>query len=348
MLTIDGSGGGGQLLRTALSLSTLTDTPFRITDIRGARPNPGLRPQHLAAVETVGAFCDAEVDGAALESETLTFQPGSISRTDLQATVGTAGSVTLVFDTILPIAAIADQPVTVTATGGTDVKWAPTVGYYQLVKRPLLADHGVTLGIDVARSGFYPAGGGEAMVRITPGRLTPFALDTRGDLHRLDIYSKASEDLEDAEVATRQARHVQDTLADAGYPVEVRSIDYVSSASPGSSVVIRGEYDDTVVGFDAIGEPGKPSETVAEEAIEEFSSFHETSAAVDRFMADQLMVLLAVVGGHIHVPEVTDHVRTNLEIINTFGSDMHVDTSDETSVLRASADAMDLAVPTEE
>ena len=338
MLTLDGAGGGGQILRTALSLATITDTPVRIENIRGGRPEPGLKPQHLTAVDLVAELCDAEVDGAELGADSLTFQPGETRRRSLQAAVGTAGSLTLLFDTVLPIAATYDEPFELTATGGTNVKWAPTIEYQQLVKEPLLANWGVDATIALSKTGFYPAGGGEATLRTTPGSLSPIELETRGELEDVEIYSKASEDLTDPEVADRQASHAKDELEAAGFPATVQRVDYVSTASTGSSLLLRGVYEQSVVGFDALGERGRTSETVAEGAVQQFTAFHDTDGAVDVHMADQLMPFLALASGRVQIPAVSAHVESNLDVIGAFGSDLRLDRQDDgTAVLEASS-----------
>ncbi|WP_340099285.1 RNA 3'-terminal phosphate cyclase [Salinibaculum salinum] len=337
MLTIDGAAGGGQLLRTALSLSTITDTPFRIDDIRGNRPNPGLRPQHLSTVELVADLCDAETDGVELGADALTFEPGDTRRTDLSAEVGTAGSLTLLFDTVLPIGLTADDPIRVTASGGTNVKWSPTIEYHQYVKLPLLARYGIDASLELGRTGFYPAGGGSATFETMPWTRQALEIDARGSLERVEIHSKASEDLEDSSVADRQASHAADLLGVGGFPVSVEDVAYVPSDSPGSSILLRGVYDRTLAGFDSLGERGLPSEDVAEAAVAQFLSFHSTSSPVDAHMADQLMVPLALAGGRVTIPEVTEHVRTNLDLISVFGSDMHLSgESTETPTLVAS------------
>ena len=338
MLTVDGTAGGGQLLRTALSLSTITDTPFRIEDIRGARPNPGLEPQHLAAVRVVANYCDAAVEGAELGADALTVRPGDERRTSLDVDIGTAGSVTLLFDAVLPIAVTGDEPLELTATGGTDVKWAPTVDYHRLVKLPLLADCGVEADVDPTRTGFYPAGGGEATLRAAPSSLSPLVLDRRGDLERVGIYSKAAASLADREVADRQAGRASEALVTAGLPAEVRRVEYVEADSPGSSLLLRGVYEEGLVGVDALGERGRSSKTVAEDAVREFRGVHATDAAVDPFMADQLLVVLALAGGRVRIPTLTDHVRTNLDLLTQFGIDVGADRrADGTVLLEASA-----------
>jgi RNA 3'-terminal phosphate cyclase (ATP) len=338
MLVVDGAEGGGQLLRTALSLSTVTGTPFRIEAIRGERPNPGLKPQHLTAVEVVAELCDAEVAGAELGADSLTFRPGDERRTSLRADIGTAGSVTLLFDTVLPIAVVGDEPCRLTATGGTDVKWSPTVEYHRSVKLPLLATQGVDAAIDLSKTGFYPAGGGEATLQVTPASLSPFDLARRGDLDGVELYSKASESLADRNVADRQAAHAREELDAAGVSATVQRVEYVETASAGSSLLLRADYERTVAGFDALGERGRTSEAVAEDAVRRFTAFHDTDAAVDPHMGDQLLVVLALVGGCIRIPALTDHVRTNLALLDRFGSDVDIDrAADGTHLVEANA-----------
>jgi len=322
MLELDGSDGGGQLLRTALSLAVVTDTPFRIESVRGDRPTPGLAAQHLAAVNLATTYCDAETTGAELGSETVTFEPGDRRRSSLTAGIDTAGSVTLLCDTILPIAAVADDPVRLRATGGTDVKWAPTAAYYRFVKLPLLAAHGVDADFDLEATGFYPAGGGEVTLTVTPSSLSRFALDSRGDLERVDIYAKASTDLAEEEVADRQASHAETRLDGMDIPVDVASVDYVETPSVGSSLLLRATHERTVAGFSALGERGRTAEDVADAAGDAFDRFHAGNAPVDEHMADQLLVLLALSGGEIRISRLTEHARTNLDLITAFGSDI--------------------------
>lgn len=322
MLELDGSDGGGQLLRTALSLAVVTDTPFRIESIRGDRPTPGLAAQHLAAVNVAAAYCDAEVEGAELGAEAVTFEPGDRRRASVTAHVDTAGSVTLLCDTILPIAAVADHPVRLRATGGTDVKWAPTAAYYESVKLPLLAAQGVDADFDLETTGFYPAGGGEVTLTVTSSSPSRFALGARGDLEGVDIYSKATTDLAEREVADRQAAHAEQRLDGMGVPADVTSVDYVEAASTGSALLVRSTYERTVAGFSALGERGRTAEDVADDAVDAFDRFRAGSAPVDEHMADQLLVLLALAGGEIRIPRMTAHVRTNLNLVAAFGSDI--------------------------
>jgi len=341
MLTIDGSNGGGQLLRTGLALAVRTDTPLRFESIRGSRPDPGLRPQHLAAVELLADYCDADLEGARLDSETLVFEPGESRTQTLSADIPTAGSATLLLDAVLPLATAIDAPLTVTATGGTDVKWSPPVAYVRHVKLPLLARFGLDAALERSSVGYYPAGGGEVTFRLSPSSLSPIELDERGSLAAVDVYSKASTDLEDSDVADRQADRASDRLDAADVPLGERAVEYVETDSTGSSITVRARYDRTLAGFDALGEPGRPSETVADMAVDDFERFHGTRAAVDRHMADQLLVFLALAGGRIAIPEATDHVRTHRSLLAEFGYDVSLESEGGTVTLASSGDSAD-------
>jgi RNA 3'-terminal phosphate cyclase (ATP) len=333
MLEIDGSAGGGQIVRTALSLSALSGTAVRIENVRGDRPTPGLRPQHLAAVEATAALCSATVEGGEVESETLVFRPEEVAADDVSVDVGTAGSVALVFDTLLPLAVALDDPATVTVTGGTDTKWAPLVSYLERVKLPLLAEIGLDAEVTVGSRGFYPAGGGRATLTLRPSSLSPLSLTDRGALRRVEVYSTATEELADAEVAERQAAAVAEELdADASVGTEAVSVE---ADSTGSSVLLVAVYENSRAGFSALGEAGKPSEAVAAEAVEAFHRFHEGTAVVDGHFADQSLVFLALASGSVLAPEVTDHVETNRAVIEAFGYDLAVSDGDGGVLLEA-------------
>lgn len=333
MLTIDGRTGGGQLLRTALSLSALTGTPFTIEDVRASRPSSGLKPQHLAAIEAVAEMCDAEVDGATTDSEELSFEPGPLKPTSHDVDIGTAGSVTLLFDAVLPFATGVDTVFELVATGGTDVKWSPTIGYLSQVKLALLAGFSIDAGVELERTGFYPAGGGRAILRVGPSTMEPLDLVERGSLAGVEIYSKASADLADAEVAERQAERAEERLTDRGLPAEASETDYVDSISDGSSLLLRAEYAESIAGFDALGERGKPSETVADEAVDRFLDFHDGPGTVDRHLGDQLLVFLALAGGSVEAARMTDHIASNVSLINRFGFDLRISERADGAVL---------------
>lgn len=325
MLTIDGRTGGGQILRTALTLAALTQTPFRLERVRGAQPEPGLKPQHLAAVRAVADLCGAEVSGAEAGSESLTFQPGSLRPISLEIDIGTAGSITLLFDAVLPLGIQINDAFDLTATGGTDVKWSPTISYFEQVKLALLSRYRFAGAVELERTGFYPAGGGRATLQVNPSTLDTLWLADRGSLDRVEVFSKASAGLEDQAVADRQAKRAAERLEDEGLPVEVSTVEYVTARSDGSALLLRGVYDGALVGFDTLGERGKPSEAVAETATERFLEFHDGRGVVDEHMGDQLLVFLALVGGRIRTPRMTAHLESNAAAIRQFGFDLHLE-----------------------
>ena len=337
MLEIDGSDGGGQLVRTALACSALTGEPFRMTGVRGARPNPGLRPQHLAAVEAVASVCDATVSGAEAGSEELRFDPGPVAGGEYEVAVGTAGSVPLILDAVLPVGYALSGPLSLRTTGGTDVKWAPTADHHRAVKLPLVRRAGLEAEAAVERRGFYPAGGGAATLSLASSDPREIELTERGPLRSLRVASVASESLRKPEVAERQAEAALEALKsrDPTAPVE-STVEYAGSDSPGSAVLVRAEYEDSLAGFDALGERGVPAEEVGEAAADAFAGFDDASeAAVDEHVADQLVLPLAVAGGAVAIPRVTDHVATNVETVRSFGADVRIEGGDRPRLVTA-------------
>lgn len=339
MIELDGSEGGGQFLRSALALSALTGEPFQMTDVRGGRSNPGLRPQHLTAVALLADICDAEVSEVEVGTDEVTFRPEGVRPGTYTADIGTAGSITLLFDTVLPLAVTTPEPLVVTARGGTDVKWSPTAAHYRQVKLRLLCRVGLQAAVEVDRPGFYPAGGGEATLRIGPSDLAGLALSDRrasGDeAIRARVFSLASMDLADQAVADRQADAALEGLEEAGISTIEQTVRYADADSSGSAIAIRLEGGHTLAGFDALGEPGTPSEEVAAQAVTDATAFAETSAAVDRHTADQVLIFLALAGGRVAVPELTDHVATSRALLSAFGLDVAVDEAGGTVVLTA-------------
>lgn len=341
MREIDGGDGGGGIVRTAVALSALSGEAVRVENARDDRPEPGLRPQHVAAVEAVAALCGADVEGAEAGARELVFDPGPLrgrdTGTEVEVAVGTAGSVTLVFDTLLPLSLALDAPAAVTVTGGTDVEWTPPMDYLRGVKLPLLSAAGLSASVSVERPGYYPLGGGEATLSLGPSSLSPLDCAERGPLRRVEVYSRAAAELREADVAERQAAAAREGLeADVGIgaPVGTETA-YAETACPGSSLVVAAVYGNSRVGFGALGEAGKPSEAVAEEALEAFAAFHDGAAAVDRHLADQLLVYLAVAGGEVLAPERTAHVERTVEVLSAFGYDVAVEAHEAGVLLTA-------------
>ncbi|MCU4744066.1 RNA 3'-terminal phosphate cyclase [Natronoglomus mannanivorans] len=341
MHELDGSDAGGQFLRTALSLSAVRGEAVRLENVRGGRSNPGLRPQHLAVLETLAEICDADVSGNELGAETVAFDPGAVTVTGGQYSVeiDTAGSVTLLFDALLPLVTRLESPLSVTATGGTDVAWSPPMDYYRYVKLPLLRRFGLEAAVELDRRGFYPTGGGRATLRLSPSTLAPIRLGeerrTNPEPDYVRVYSTEAAALADSDVASRQAGGALEALSralgdhdhdhDHDLTVRDRVETTAESACPGSAIVLRIDGSNTIAGFTALGEPGKRAERVGEEAADAAKRFLASDAPVDRHMADQLLVFLALAGGRVKIPTVTDHVDSSLALLESMGDELIVD-----------------------
>jgi len=326
MQVVDASRGGGQLVRAAVSFAALTGESVRVVDARTTRDPPGLRAQHVAAIAVTADICTADIEDVSVGATEFTFDPGRPAGGEYDVAIGTAGSITLVFDTVLPLAVTMDEPVAVTVGGGTDVQWAPTLDYYRHVKLPLLRRIGVDASIDLEQRGFYPAGGGRATLHVEPNSRSELDLVDRGDLVGLQVRSTASNALEDATVAERQARVATQHLP-RDVPIET-TVEYVDARSPGSVLDLIAEYEHSRAGFSSLGKRGKPAASVATDAVANLAGFRVSSAAVDRYLADQLLPFLALAGGRIHVPAATNHVETHADLLQAFGYDVTIDTED--------------------
>lgn len=339
MLEIDGGDGGGQLLRTALSLSAVTGRPFRMENVRTRRSDAGLKPQHLAAVDAVADATNATVDGAERGSQTLSFAPERPNGGDLYADVETAGSTTLVCDAVLPLAVALDETLSVTVTGGTDVEWSPSADYLRRAKLPLLRRVGLDADVEVRRRGFYPVGDGRLSFESRPASLDPFELSSRGPLRRVTVDAVATESLSDADVGERlRDAAVGGLTAVSGPNLDEGLVDatteYVSASSPGATVTLVAECERGRAGFVGLGKRGTPAEGVAGDAVDSFASWFATDSPVDARMGDQLAVWVALAGGEVRVPSVTDHLRTNVEVIRAFDYDVSLDSDSDGAVIR--------------
>ncbi|GGM72579.1 RNA 3'-terminal phosphate cyclase (ATP) [Halarchaeum rubridurum] len=318
MRSISGARGGGQLVRSAAAFACLTGEAVAVTDVRAARETPGLKRQHVAALDALAAITDADLDGARVGSERVAIDPGPVAGGDARVEIGTAGSVPLVVDAVLPLAARLDDPFRLTVTGGTDVRWAPPLDYLRCVKLPLLRAHGLDASLTCERRGFYPAGGGAVTLTLRPSDLDSLSLSARGARRGIDVRSVASESLADADVAERQADAARDALPGDGET----SVAYVPADSPGSVVTLVARYAGVRAGFSALGERGKPADDVAREAVAAFEAFEATAASVDTHLADQLLPFAALAGGEYVAPERTAHLETHAALLETFGVDV--------------------------
>jgi RNA 3'-phosphate cyclase len=321
MIEIDGSygEGGGQILRTAVALSAFLKAPCRITGIRHGRPRPGLRPQHLAGVQALAELCRAEVRGLQLNSQEITFKPGKVAGGEQRIAIGTAGAVGLVLQTLMLPAFSAPSPLRLQITGGTDVPWAPTAGYVKEVAFPIVERMGCHAEMTVVKRGYYPSGGGEVSVELKRAVLSPLQLLDRGEILIIRGRSHASEALRTRGVAERQREGAMAILKKSGSPVKIE-VEYRPTKSPGSGIDLWALARHTVLGANALGARGKPAEEVGAEAATALLRQMESGAALDEWMGDQILPFLAAAGGEsaITVPLITDHLKTNLWVIDQF------------------------------
>lgn len=316
MVTVDGSEGGGQILRTAVALSAIGGRAVRVVNIRKARPKPGLQPQHLLGVRAIAELCAAQVKGAELNSTEIEFIPGPLSpREESSLDVGTAGSVTLLLQALLPCLAAAGGKRRLILRGGTNVPFSPPVDYMREVLCPALGEMGVSIEVEVARRGFYPKGGGEVRVSVQ-AQDAPRALRRmeRGGLKGIRgvVYSCRLPE----HVPQRIAKAAASRLERAGYAATIEYDVNAPSGSPGCGVVLVAEFERAALGADALGEVRKPAEKVGEEAAERLLEEIQSGAAVDSHLGDQLVVWAALARGESQyaASRATDHLRSAVAV----------------------------------
>lgn len=328
MIILDGAygEGGGQILRTALFLSQLTAQPFRIENIRAGRPTPGLKPQHLHIIKALEVMGSVAVEGLQAGSLALRFHPAPLKGGDYAFDIGTAGAIALFLQTLLPVAMFMGEPVTFRVTGGTAVRGAMTMDFWLEVLLPFLRPYAARLDITVEQHGYYPVGGGCVHVAVTPhfdpttwrakvATFAALALPARGQLQRVRVLSLASQTLRERRVATRQAAAFTSVFPT---PLPESQIRYVDTRSPGSSLTAIAEFAHTRLGADALGDRNKSSEQVGREAAARLQSEVQSAATVDRHTADNLMIWVALFGGHYTFAEMTGHIATNAWVIEQF------------------------------
>lgn len=319
MIEIDGSHGegGGQVLRTAVALSTVTETAVRIENVRGEREPPGLKAQHLAAVRLLAEMADADVEGDEVGSEHVVFEPDGVEAGSYSVDVGTAGSTTLVAAAGVLAAVAADGPVELEIQGGTDVRWSPTADYLLHVTLPLLEKAGIDVEAEVERRGHYPEGGGRLHVDVADVDLRPMEIRERGGF--VGVRGRCHVSNLPTHITERMAEAARESLSDVDVDVEVEIEKTLEPAdSTGTSIVLWAEYENTVLGASALGERGVPAEEVGEEAAEKLLNQMDGDGTVDRYAADQLAPFVAVAEGEYLAPEVTSHLDTCVWLCRQF------------------------------
>jgi RNA 3'-terminal phosphate cyclase (ATP) len=334
VLVIDGSygEGGGQVLRTALSLSVLLTRPVRLVNIRAGRVKPGLQAQHLTGVRAAARICGAAVEGAKLGSQELTFVPRTASQAGSYTfdvaearKGGSAGAASLVFQTVLLPLALADGRSRITIRGGTHVEWSPPFDYLKRVYLPTLAQMGVRAKGHLKKWGWYPLGGGEITVVIEGvggggrlRRLQGLTLMERGPLLRVRGLSATSN--LPRHIAQRQQRRALQVLRERGFNPRIEIVDDAPSKGQGTVLFLWAGFENVIAGFTGYGRLGKPAEEVAEEACREFLIYHDSGAALDPHLADQVILPLALAAGEsaFTTSRITEHLRTNVWVVEQF------------------------------
>jgi RNA 3'-phosphate cyclase len=321
MIEIDGSygEGGGQILRTAVSLSALTLQPIRISNIRAGRKNPGLRPQHMAGIELVGKLVHAKIRGLEERSSHIEFAPEERVGGRFDYDIGTAGSISLVLQAVLPPAILAPEPVELYLRGGTDVAWSPPVDYLREVFAFMLNRMGTSIEIQQKIRGHYPKGGGKVVCSVNPvSELNTLELIQFDDFDAVKGISHCVR--LPAHVANRQANAAQQVLEEKGIePVSIRIETYPKGndphLGPGSGILLWAESKEGVrLGADSLGKKGLPAEKVGANAGNQLLRELSTNMAIDSHLCDMLVPYLAIATGEskIGISTITSHLRTNI------------------------------------
>ena len=324
LIELDGSTGegGGQILRTGLALSMCTGQPLAIQRIRAKRPKPGLMRQHLTCVQAAVAVCGAKVEGAELGSQTLVFEPGPVRAGDYAFHVGTAGSCTLVLQTVLPALMLCAEPSRVSLSGGTHNPMAPPFHFLERSFAPLLRRLGVGLDLELRRLGFYPAGGGElsAVVRPTAGGLLPFDLTDRGPVQ--EAYAECFAPALPSAVAVRELAALARALGWSGEQLRTPAVR--QNEGPGNALLATIAYAHVSEVVTVFGEKGVSAEQVAGALVKEVRAYQASEGALGQHLADQWMLPLALAvverGGaaSFTCTELTEHATTNIGVIERF------------------------------
>jgi len=310
--------GGGQILRTALTLSAIYKVPVHIDHIRGNRRKPGLRPQHLIAVDALATITGAKVEGAKVDSCEILFEPKEIMGGNYCFDIGTAGSTGLVIQTVIPVLLLGKIPSQIQITGGTHVPWSPSFHYLNAVFLPALKKMGGEVSLEIDKWGWYPKGGGRvrALVKNTQG-LKAIHLSNRGKLLNLHILSAVSN--LPLTIAERQRDQALKRIEYLGLRPNI-SIENAPSPGQGTVLFLAAQFEGSTGGFTSLGERGKRAEKVADDACNEFIKFLDSKGVIDIHLADQLVLYMALARGRstLITERITEHLLTNMWVIEQF------------------------------
>ncbi len=334
VVDIDGSfgEGGGQILRSAASMAAALGKNLRVHSIRAGRSTPGLRPQHVTAMEAVAAITGGALTGAEVGSACIELTAGKPRAGEYRFDIGTAGSAPLVLQTVLPPLLMAAGDSVVTVTGGTHNPMAPCLEYFANVLGPLLSGAGVDTLAAMARPGFYPAGAGELTLTVRglggPEPLIGLPLTQRGDLRYIEGLSAVSDSLPD-HIGQRQSEQVIGRLRRRKMAATIEQARW-HTQSPGTVVFLRAVFTRSIAGFFALGKRGRPAEAVADEAMDALEDYLDGHGALDPYAADQVLVPLALglEPSRFTTTRITNHLLTNAEVVRRIcGRDVTIEGS---------------------
>ena len=322
MLEIDGSygEGGGQILRNAVALSTLTNKSVKIKNIRANRPNPGMKAQHYITLKSIAEICDAKTTGLEIGSTQVTFKPGKIKPGVYKFDVGTAGSITLVFQALILALLKTKEPVSISLTGGTDVRWSPSWDYFQNVFLPLIKKMGVTVFPKLILRGYYPKGGGEAVITVNPvEKIKPLNLNK--DIEFKEIKGKINISNLPENITSRMKHTAIKTFLKNDFLTSI-DVEQSTSLSPGVGITLWSESKNTILGNAVLGEKSLPSEQIGMMVANNLMKEIESYVNLDVYAFDQIIPYMALAKKNGQsscvIRELSGHASTNMWLVKQF------------------------------
>jgi len=324
MIYVDGAqkSGSGTIVRFAVGLATLLGEELHLTNIRAKREKPGLRPQHLKAIQALQQICQGSLDSGEIGSKQIRFKPGGEVRSGYyEWDIGTAGSTTLLAVTLLPVACFSTGAMSFKISGGLFQDFAPSAYHVQYVLFPMLKNMGITARLSIIRPGYVPRGGGIIEVEVEPvvGKIKPISLLSQGDVTKTEGIALSSH-LKERRVSERMAGKCNEVLKSSGYRAQIEIIHDTLALQRGAALALYAKTSSgCIIGADRAGEPKRTSEDIARHVAENLVEDLAAGATVDRYLADQLIFYAALADGvsQYRIPRLTEHVETNLWLVES-------------------------------